>query len=210
MDIFHIKFLIINSHKKYYIILFMDDFFKSPHGSYITFFEHLKKEQLRIENEVKEFNSFSLKEEKKAAGFKTKYNQYGDLKERIAGRIYAYVITRYNGNKKFEFLNIGFNKLGRNKIRFREKYDEFNIYPEQKEGLKFELIWSGYFSNAYYLEQEIHKQFKSFRRITYKMNLRTKEPTVKSRECYQLKDKEKIMTFVKRYTEEYGKKFKPI
>jgi hypothetical protein len=61
MDIFHIKFLIINSHKKYYIILFMDDFFKSPHGSYITFFEHLKKEQLRIENEVKEFNSSGAK-----------------------------------------------------------------------------------------------------------------------------------------------------
>jgi len=184
----------------------MDDFFKSPFGSYITFFENLKNEKIRIENEIKEFNSFSLKEEKKLACLKTRFNSYGDLKERISGRIYAYKIIRYNGNKKFQFLNIGFNKLGRDAIRFREKYDEFNIYSEQNSHLNFELIWSGYFSNAFYLEQEIHNHFKRIRRTTPKMNLRTKEPSVKSRECYEIKDLGNIMNFVKRYTEKYGEK----
>jgi len=123
-----------------------------------------------------------------------------------SGRLYFYLIKRWkvvNGEKKeSRFINIGFNRLDRDRDRLREKRKEFGIYGVLN--VSFSLIWEGEFEHAYALERFIHYTFADYRRETRKMNTTTRTPTVNSTECYSLSNKVQILDFITHVSDHFG------
>jgi hypothetical protein len=137
---------------------------------------------------------------------KKKMKHYLQKHDGKSGRVYFYLIKRWkvvNGEKKeWWFVNVGFNRLDRDRARLREKRKEFGIYGVFN--VSFSLIWEGEFEHAFALERFIHYTFKEYRRETRKMNLTVGMPTVISRECYSLTSKVQILDFITHVSDHFG------